>query len=160
MTVHAAKGLEFPVVAVADLGRDLLAGGRRPPVQVADPDDSRDGEGGGPPAPRVGIRLARFGTTAIGVFGYGEMLDAAAEDEAAEACRLAYVAATRARRLLILSGRYSANRLAQPEGAGPGRHPDHRAADSLARDWRWRRHRDLPPAPPAAPRPPCGIPGR
>ncbi len=120
MTVHAAKGLEFPVVAVADLGRDLLAGGRQPPVQVADPDDSRDGEGGGPPAPRVGIRLARFGTTAIGVFGYGEMLDAAAEDEAAEACRLAYVAATRARRLLVLSGRYSAKRLAQPEGDGPG----------------------------------------
>ncbi len=26
MTIHAAKGLEFPVVAVADLGRDL---GRR-----------------------------------------------------------------------------------------------------------------------------------
>ena len=119
MTVHAAKGLEFPVVAVADLGRELLAGGRQPPVQVADAHDSGDGEGDGPPPPRVGIRLARFGTTAIGVFGYGEMLDAAAEDEAAEACRLAYVAATRARRLLILSGRYSAKRLARPAGDGP-----------------------------------------
>ena len=116
MTVHAAKGLEFPVVAVADLGRDLLAGGRR---------RCREGRrsrrwglrrrrGRRSSAPRVGIRLARFGTTAVGVFGYDEMLEAAAEDEAAEACRLAYVAATRAQRLLILSGRYSARRLAQP----------------------------------------------
>jgi ATP-dependent helicase/nuclease subunit A len=119
MTVHAAKGLEFPVVAVADLGRELLAGGRQPSVKVADadPDDFGSGETGGPQPPRVGIRLARFGTTAIGVFGYNEMLDAAAEDEAAEACRLAYVAATRAQRHLVLSGRYSAKRLAQPVAA-------------------------------------------
>jgi len=47
------------------------------------------------------------------------MLDAAAEDEADEACRLAYVAATRARRLLVLSGRYSARRLARPAEEGP-----------------------------------------
>ena len=30
MTVHNAKGLEFPVVAVADIGRDLGAGGFAP----------------------------------------------------------------------------------------------------------------------------------
>ena len=115
MTVHAAKGLEFPVVAVADLGRDLLTGGRPAAVKIADPDDGGSGDGEeGPSVPRVGIRLARFGKTAVGVFGYDEMLEAAAEDEAAEACRLAYVAATRAQRLLLLSGRYSARRLAQP----------------------------------------------
>ena len=34
MTVHAAKGLEFEVVAVADLGRELLAGARQPPIMV------------------------------------------------------------------------------------------------------------------------------
>src|SRR5207344_2925732 len=39
MTVHAAKGLEFPVVAVADLGRDLLAGGRQPDVRVGRVED-------------------------------------------------------------------------------------------------------------------------
>ncbi len=115
MTVHAAKGLQFPVVAVADLGRDLLAGASRPPVKVAgfgeDPNASNDAA---PPAPRVGIRLARFGATAVGVFGYDEMVDAAAEDEAAEACRLAYVAATRAQDHLILSGRYNGRRLAKP----------------------------------------------
>ena len=30
MTIHNAKGLEFPVVAVAGLGRSLLGGGRAP----------------------------------------------------------------------------------------------------------------------------------
>jgi ATP-dependent helicase/nuclease subunit A len=114
MTVHAAKGLEFPVVAVADLGRDLLAGVRPPPVKVAGPGEDVLPSDDSPSPPRVGIRLARFGTTAVGIFGYDEMLEAAAEDEAAEACRLGYVAATRAQDRLILSGRYNARRLAKP----------------------------------------------
>ena len=112
MTVHAAKGLEFDVVAVADLGRGLLAGARRPPVAIADrpasPEDRPSQE-----QPRVGIRLARLGTTAVGVFGYDEMVEEADEDEAAEACRLAYVAATRAQKRLILSGCFQARRLAK-----------------------------------------------
>jgi ATP-dependent helicase/nuclease subunit A len=118
MTVHAAKGLEFPVVAVADLGRELLTGGRPAPLRIAEPErgDSGDGEEG-PAPPRVGIRLARFGTTAVGVFGYDEMLEDAARDEAAEACRLAYVGATRAQDRLLLSGRYSPRRLAGAEDA-------------------------------------------
>jgi ATP-dependent helicase/nuclease subunit A len=116
MTVHAAKGLEFRVVAVADLGRDLLTGGRPPTAIVGDAEDERDREQAEVAAPRVGIRLARFGTTAIGVFGYDELRDAAARDEADEACRLAYVAATRAQDMLLLSGRYSATRLARQSG--------------------------------------------
>jgi ATP-dependent helicase/nuclease subunit A len=119
MTVHAAKGLEFPVVAVADLGRELLAGARPPAVAVGEPSVTAAGDADGEPdPPRVGIRLARFGSTAIGVFGYDEMLQAAAEDESAESCRLAYVAATRAQDRLILSGRYSAQRLAKPPEQG------------------------------------------
>jgi ATP-dependent helicase/nuclease subunit A len=114
MTVHAAKGLEFPVVAVADLGRELLAGAYRPPVKVAAPRGDAVAGDDLPPPPRVGIRLARLGTTAVGVFGYDEMLEAATEDESAEACRLAYVAATRAQDHLVLSGRYSSRRLAKP----------------------------------------------
>ncbi|CAA9473052.1 MAG: hypothetical protein AVDCRST_MAG69-232, partial [uncultured Solirubrobacteraceae bacterium] len=46
MTIHRAKGLEFPVVAVADLGRQ--GGSGRSPLLV-----SRDG--------RVGLRLATLG---------------------------------------------------------------------------------------------------
>src|SRR5919201_3336637 len=42
MTVHAAKGLEFPVVAVADLGRGLGAGFREGDVVIG-----RIGGGGG-----------------------------------------------------------------------------------------------------------------
>jgi ATP-dependent helicase/nuclease subunit A len=118
MTVHAAKGLEFPVVAVADLGRDLLTGGRPPTAIVGDLEDERDREQAEVAAPRVGIRLARFGTTAIGVFGYDELRDAAVRDEAAEACRLAYVAATRAQDVLLLSGRYSAHRVAKAAEEG------------------------------------------
>ena len=42
MTIHAAKGLEFETVAVADLGRGLGQAGGRPAVQLgppANPDD-------------------------------------------------------------------------------------------------------------------------
>ncbi len=41
MTVHAAKGLQFPVVAVPDLGRGLAAG---PPRQRRHDRAGRDGE--------------------------------------------------------------------------------------------------------------------
>ncbi len=160
MTVHAAKGLEFPVVAVADLGRDLLTGGRPAAVKIADPDDGGSGDGEeGPSVPRVGIRLARFGKTAVGVFGYDEMLEAAAEDEAAEACRLAYVAATRAQRLLLLSGRYSARRLAQPVASDdpkPGTPITERLMRSLGIVG-GRGHRDRSARAAAAPRPRGGV---
>jgi ATP-dependent helicase/nuclease subunit A len=115
MTVHAAKGLEFPVVAVADLGRGLLDGGRQPAVTVGETAGSDDDE---LPALRVGIRMARFGSPAVGIFGYDELIERAADDAAAEACRLAYVAMTRARDHLILSGIYSATNLAKPPEEG------------------------------------------
>jgi ATP-dependent exoDNAse (exonuclease V) beta subunit len=122
MTVHAAKGLEFPVVAVADLGRRLLHAGPGPGVRVDDQgaDPAPDGE---PAPPRMGIRLARFGATAVGLFDYDELADEAEAAEAAESCRLAYVAATRARDRLLLSGCYSAKSIAKPvpeEGLRPG----------------------------------------
>jgi ATP-dependent helicase/nuclease subunit A len=94
MTVHNAKGLEFPVVAVADLGREATAGGRTPWLLI-DRDIDRA---------RIGLQLARLGRKAPRLFDYKELADEAAEQEAAESCRLAYVAATRARDRLILSG--------------------------------------------------------
>jgi ATP-dependent helicase/nuclease subunit A len=112
MTVHAAKGLEFDCVVVADLGRGL-AGGRPAELRLAfdgsreDPDE--------PSPPRVGLRLARAGARSLDVEGYRALTDQAAAAEAEESARLAYVAASRARERLILSG------LFDPEDVEGGR---------------------------------------
>jgi ATP-dependent helicase/nuclease subunit A len=116
MTVHAAKGLEFPVVAVADLGRHLMAGGRPPAVRIdrANADEmSADGESA---PPRIGIQLARFGAKAIRLYDYDDLAEEAERDEVAESCRLAYVAATRAQDHLILSGSYRPGRSIPDDG--------------------------------------------
>ncbi|MGE5530012.1 MAG: UvrD-helicase domain-containing protein [Patescibacteria group bacterium] len=88
MTVHRAKGLEFPVVVLPDLGRGLAA---RMPDVLAD-------ETG-----RIGFR---FGPRKEGLAtpAWGSIADEAAAAEDAEACRLLYVAMTRARDRLILVG--------------------------------------------------------
>jgi ATP-dependent helicase/nuclease subunit A len=86
MTVHKAKGLEFPVVVVADAARG--SGARQPPI-LAEPDwgvlpDLRD-EDGRP----VLFQLASLRQ---------------AEMDEAESRRLLYVAATRAQEKLLVSG--------------------------------------------------------
>ena len=93
MTVHNAKGLEFGVVAVPDLSRRLLNGGRSPLLVLG-----RD------EPPRVGMRLLRLGSPKIDLFDYGALCEEAQEREAEEELRLFHVAATRARERLILSG--------------------------------------------------------
>jgi len=90
MTIHRAKGLEFPVVCVADLGRARPNG--RSPLQVA-----RDG--------RIALRLSILGGgSSEPAFAWGELAEADARADAQEERRLFYVAATRARERLILSG--------------------------------------------------------
>jgi ATP-dependent helicase/nuclease subunit A len=91
MSIHAAKGLEFPVVAVADLGR-ASGGGRGTPLLLHDPlygvvCKVRDGAGD---------------WTAPASYTWARWLDGQMEE--AESKRLLYVAATRAADLLILSG--------------------------------------------------------
>ena len=94
MTVHNAKGLEFGVVAVPDLDRPLLSGGRDPLLWLG-----RDhGE------PRVGMRYNRLGGRSVTIYDFEALREEAMERDSAEALRLFYVAATRARRRLILSG--------------------------------------------------------
>jgi ATP-dependent helicase/nuclease subunit A len=93
MTVHNAKGLEFGVVAVPDLSRSLLAGARAPLVVL-----------GRELPPRVGMQLRRLGSPSINLYEYGELLEEMRERDAEEGLRLFHVAATRARRHLILSG--------------------------------------------------------
>ncbi len=82
MTVHAAKGLEFPVVFLVELARG--AGGPPPPVRVVA--DRGDGE------PAVSVAPFRSGAD----------LDRR-DREIEESKRLLYVAATRARDRLYLS---------------------------------------------------------
>jgi ATP-dependent exoDNAse (exonuclease V) beta subunit len=82
MTVHASKGLEFPVVFVVNMGRGT--GGFRPPVRIAA--DSR-GE--------ASVAIADFQSDADE--------DTQARDRE-ETKRLLYVALTRARDRLYLSG--------------------------------------------------------
>ncbi|MEZ5122640.1 MAG: PD-(D/E)XK nuclease family protein [Solirubrobacterales bacterium] len=89
MTIHAAKGLEFDVVAVADLGR-------RPPVTP--PLLLVDGE-------RVGVRLSLLdGARAKPALDYPALEAERRARDAAEEERILYVALTRAKRRLILSG--------------------------------------------------------
>jgi ATP-dependent helicase/nuclease subunit A len=107
MTVHRAKGLEFPVVCVADLGRQR-AGGDDEVIRVG-----REGEAG----LRVVIPGASKSRPALGYAALGDARRAA-EDE--EERRLFYVAATRARDRLVLSGSASFSRWPSPSPAcGP-----------------------------------------
>ena len=85
MTVHAAKGLEFPVVFVVNLGRG--SGGGRDPIRVAM--GAASGEAQGEPMVAIGEHES-------------EADEDAAAREAEETKRLLYVALTRARDRLYL----------------------------------------------------------
>ncbi len=92
MTIHRSKGLEFPVVCVADLGRQVLP---RAGELVKVGHDGR----------RLGLRLRRAGHAhRVSALDYDELRAEERERELAEERRLFYVAMTRARERLILSG--------------------------------------------------------
>ncbi|MBV8258268.1 MAG: PD-(D/E)XK nuclease family protein, partial [Actinobacteria bacterium] len=91
LTIHAAKGLEFKVVIVADAGRD-----KAPPS----PDEILALSDG-----RFGFRVADPVTTKRrGAFDYEQVKEERKREEAAERLRLYYVAMTRAKERLIVSG--------------------------------------------------------
>ncbi|MBJ7520044.1 MAG: UvrD-helicase domain-containing protein [Solirubrobacteraceae bacterium] len=102
MTIHAAKGLEFPVVCVADLGRgqpnrfgDLLVEGDR-----------------------VGLRVRDLDGGAASALDYEELKLERQAAQTAEEQRVAYVAMTRAERRLILSGGLAVEKWPDPTAAG------------------------------------------
>jgi ATP-dependent helicase/nuclease subunit A len=89
MTIHRAKGLEFPVVCVADLGKD----GREDDGQLRISDDGS-----------VGLRLANLGGGAVDSTKLAEIKAQAKSAAEEEERRIFYVAATRAQEHLVLSG--------------------------------------------------------
>jgi ATP-dependent helicase/nuclease subunit A len=104
MTVHAAKGLEFGVVCVADLGRS---------TNGTPPDLLLDGE-------RVGLRLAALdGSPPRASLDYDELHAERRAAQDAEEERIVYVAMTRARDRLLLSGAADFARWPNPRPGGP-----------------------------------------
>jgi ATP-dependent helicase/nuclease subunit A len=105
MTIHRAKGLEFDIVCVADLGRGPIR--RAPLIRVG-----RDGS--------LGLRLAEPGTgkrePALAYTALGEQEQRLEQQEER---RLFYVAMTRARERLILSGASNFERWQTSGGSGP-----------------------------------------
>ena len=99
LTIHAAKGLEFKVVFVADAGRD-----KAPP-----PSDEILALSDG----RFGFRVADPVTSERrGAFEYEAVRQARKLEERAERLRLYYVAMTRAQDRLIISGAIDPTRTA------------------------------------------------
>ena len=136
MTVHNAKGLEFGVVAVPDLSRSLLAG-TRPPLLALGREEP----------PRVGMQLRRLGASSVNLFDYADLCEEAKRRDSEEGLRLFHVAATRARKRLILSG------VVRPEPARELR-PGTAVIERLVEALGIERDRDATAAvPPPQPRP-------
>jgi ATP-dependent helicase/nuclease subunit A len=99
LTIHAAKGLEFEVVIVADAGRDKAPPSAEEILALSDG--------------RFGFRVADPVTTKRRpAFDYEQVKAARQEEETAERLRLYYVAMTRARQRLIVSGAIDRGRAA------------------------------------------------
>ena len=97
LTIHAAKGLEFKVVVVADAGRDRSVPGADEILCLSDG--------------RFGFRVADPVTgKRHGVLGYEHVKDASRAEDEAERLRLYYVAMTRAIDRLIVSGSIDSRR--------------------------------------------------
>ncbi len=128
MTVHAAKGLEFEVVAVPDLARGLAAGSRPGDVVIA-----ASANGGGH---RFGMRLAFPTADSVGLWEFHELTDSEKRKDSDEGARLVYVAATRARRRLLLSGIYRESDLEAADERKPTDSPIRRLLPALvSRGW-------------------------
>jgi ATP-dependent helicase/nuclease subunit A len=102
MTIHAAKGLEFGVVVIADLGRGVPGGG----------DGIRLGAQG-----TIGLKLRRLGAPSQDAFAYRRLGDEEKADDRKEDERVLYVACTRAQQRLILSGSVKLGKW--PNGGAP-----------------------------------------
>jgi ATP-dependent exoDNAse (exonuclease V) beta subunit len=125
MTVHAAKGLEFEVVAVPDLARGLAAGHRNNADVLID-------TGRGLDTPRFGMRLAFPTEDSTGLWELFALNAEESSKESEEGSRLVYVATTRARRRLILSGIFKESDLKPADETKPNDSPLRRFLPELS----------------------------
>ncbi|HEY4996645.1 MAG TPA: PD-(D/E)XK nuclease family protein, partial [Solirubrobacteraceae bacterium] len=103
MSIHGAKGLEFPVVCIADLGR---APNTRMPDLLVD-------------GTRLGLALVRLdGGKATPTLEYEQLAEERRRAEAEEEDRILYVAMTRARERIVLSGAVDFERWPEPRRGG------------------------------------------
>jgi ATP-dependent exoDNAse (exonuclease V) beta subunit len=115
MSVHAAKGLEFPVVCVADLGR---AQNTTVPDLLVDPDGGSADWGG--PRGRIGLRLLHLdGADPSPTLDFEELCRERKRAQAEEEERILYVAMTRAQERLLLSGAVDFERWPQARIGAP-----------------------------------------
>ena len=99
MTVHRAKGLEFPLVCVADLGKT----GREDDAALRVTDDGR-----------MGMRLASLSGESVDSAEMARIKEQQKADDEQEERRIFYVAATRAEEHLVLSGATDLEKLQEP----------------------------------------------
>lgn len=92
MTMHKAKGLEFPLVVLPRLGPD--GGSGKTPRVLLDRDDPE----------ALGLNYRGVATTTGPAYSYRELAEKRKQRELEEEKRLNYVAMTRAGRHLIISG--------------------------------------------------------
>lgn len=114
MTVHAAKGLEFPVVAVLKLDRRAVSNRPRPLLVMSPGDTLRSDDAANLPLPRPGTVAVEIRHPLRPREMYRPRLLTALQrldtaQQLAESRRLFYVAATRAEERLILVGKEPAS---------------------------------------------------